>query len=334
MKLVLIGLGYWGPNLLRTFNNLGVLYAAVDFDETKLVKFKSDPVYRDVIFSTTWTQYLDIGDIDGFIIATPPHTHYDIAIEALRCGKHVFIEKPMTLNENHAEELKSFAEKNNLVISVGHIFLYSPEIVKLKEIISSEEFGSVRYIYTQRLNLGKIQRPANVVDDLAPHDISILDFLLNRSCTAVQVVAKSHVIDTEDVAFVNLKYNNVLCHLHLSWLDPLKVRNTVVVGTKQMAVCDSMSKTVTIYNTGVDVEKTEAAMSESYSNYLMTYRYGDTLIPQIDNYEPMKAECQDFIKAIKEKIVPKASAYIGVSVVRTLAAMKRSLEGEGRWENI
>lgn len=331
MNLVLIGLGYWGPNLLRTFNSLGVLVAAIDLDEQKLDKFKKDPVYRDIVFGTDWLPYLNDPGVDGFVIATPPDSHYNFAFNALNNGKHVFIEKPMTLDTDQANELVAIAKEEQRVIMVGHIFLYSPEIIKLKEIISSEEFGKVQYIYTQRLNLGKIQRPANVIDDLAPHDISILDYLLDSSCTEAQVTAKPHVIDTEDVAFINLKYNDILCHLHLSWLDPLKVRNTVVVGTKQMVVCDSMEKSIRIYNTGIDVEKAESEMSDSYSNYLMHYRYGDVLIPHIDNFEPMKAECKEFISCIEDNTVPLASGEVGASVVATLTALRKSLKGGGSW---
>lgn len=331
MNLVLIGLGYWGPNLLRTFHNLGAIYAASDKDIDRLNKFCGDPVYKGIKFEEDWNQFLTDDKVDGFIIATPPNTHYAIAMGAILNNKHVFIEKPMTLDPKEAATIMDAAALKNLVVMVGHIFLYSPEIIKLKEIISSDAFGNIQYIYTQRLNLGKIQRPANVIDDLAPHDISILDYLLDRQCTEVQVTAKSHVIDTEDVAFINLKYNGILCHLHLSWLDPLKIRNTVVVGTKQMAVCDSMNKTIHIYNTGIDVAKTESEMSESYSNYIMTYRYGDTLIPHIENFEPMKAECKDFINCIENGSVPIASGKVGQSVINTLDALRSSLKSGGIW---
>ena len=333
-NLVLVGLGYWGPNLLRTFNSMGYIKAAVDKDVNKLNKFKSDPIYNNIAFVENWQQFLITSSIKGFIIATPPNTHYEIAKAALSSGKHVFIEKPMTLNPKESEELCIIAEEYGLVIMVGHIFLYSPEIVKLKELVSNENFGNIQYIYTTRLNLGKIQSPANVIDDLAPHDISILNYLLDSSCTKAQVIAKAHVIDTEDVAFVNLKYGDVLCNLHLSWLDPLKVRSTVVVGTKQMAVCDSMNKTIHLYNKGVDVEKLEGEMSNSYSNYLMTYRYGDVLIPHIENVEPMMTECREFINCVENKCQPLASGRLGLDVVKTLNAIRNSLSEDGKWVNV
>lgn len=334
-KVAIIGLGYWGPNLLRTFNSLGVLMAAFDIDHKKIKKFSKDPIYNDVFFDTDWTKCLGRSDISGLIIATPPNTHYEIAIEALAADKHLFIEKPMTLNVKQAEKINKIAAVANKIILVGHIFLYSPEIVKLKSIVSSKKFGDIQYIYTQRLNLGKIQRPANVIEDLAPHDISIINYLLDDTCREVQTTAKAHLIDTEDVAFISMKYrNDVLCNLHLSWLDPLKVRNTVVVGTKQMAVCDSIEKTIYLYNKSVNVEKAESEMSESYSNYIMTYKYGDVLIPHIEDCEPMKVECQEFLNCIDEGIQPLASGEVGLEAVRTLVAMQKSLKGNGKWVRV
>lgn len=333
-RVAVVGLGYWGPNLLRTFNNLDALAAAFDMDAGKISKFAKDPAYKGLYFDTDWEKCLGRNDVSGVVIATPPNTHFQIAMKALLSGKHVFIEKPMTLSVGEAQKIVERAKAMHRIVMVGHIFLYSPEIIKLKSIVSSKKFGDVQYVYTQRLNLGKIQSPANVVEDLAPHDISILSYLLDKSCTEVQVSAKSHVIETEDVAFINLKYDNILCNLHLSWLDPLKVRSTVVVGTKQMAVCDSIDKTIHLYNKSVNVEKAESKMSESYSNYLMTYRYGDVLIPHIENHEPMKAECQEFLDCIDKEAVPLSDGIMGLAVVKTLHAMQKSLKGNGKWVTV
>jgi predicted dehydrogenase len=330
-KLAIVGLGMWGPNLLRTFNSLGVVAAAFDLDAKILKKFAKDPSYTGVYFDTDWEKCLGRNDIDGVVIATPPNTHYNIAMKALKAGKHLFIEKPMTLDVKESKEIFELSSDLNRVVLVGHIFLYSPEIIKLKELISKKQFGEVQYIYTQRLNLGKIQNPANVVEDLAPHDISILDYLLDEKCTEVQVMAKSHVIDTEDVAFVNMKYGDTLCNLHLSWLDPFKIRNTVVVGTKQMAVCDSMDKTITLYNKSVNVEKLEGKMSESYSNYIMNYTYGDVVMPHIESKEPMMVECREFLDCIEKGTTPLASSELGYDVVKVLDAMQKSLKGDGKW---
>lgn len=335
MKLALVGLGYWGPNLLRVFNNLNVVKAAFDVNEKRIRKFGSDPVYKGIYFDTDWERCLGRKDINAVAIATPPDTHHKFAMEALRNNKHLFIEKPMTLNSKEAEEIVELANKKDKIILVGHIFLYSPEIIKLKEIINSEDFGDIHYAYIQRLNLGKIQSPANVIEDLAPHDISILNYLFDSSCKKVQTNATSHVIDSEDVAFINMEYDNgVTAHLHLSWLDPLKVRKTVIVGTKQMVVCDSGTKQIEVYNKGIDIEERKEISNLSYARHLMSYRYGDVVIPYIDSAEPMMVECQEFVDCVNEKKKPLASGEMGLEVVKTLEAMQRSLRKEQKWETI
>ena len=336
MKVVLVGLGYWGPNLFRTFFNMGVLAGAFDLNEKVLKHFTSNKQYRDVFFGTDWEKCLGRADVDGVVIATPPHTHYEIADKCLKAGKHVFIEKPMTLDIEEAEELHSTSEKVGKIIMVGHIFLYSPEILKLKKIVRAEEFGKIYCIYTKRLNLGKIQSPANVIEDLAPHDISILDYLLDSTCSEVQVFAKSHITgQSEDVAFINMRYNGgPICNLHLSWLDPLKVRNLVVVGEHQMAVCNSNPKEITLYNKSVDINEEEMRANKSFASHMMVYTYGNAIIPYIENYEPMKKECEAFVKAMETGEPPLASSAVGVSVVKTLSAMQSSLKSNGKWVKV
>jgi len=336
MKVALVGLGYWGPNLFRTFFNMGVLAGAFDKNEEALKRFADDKQYKDVFFDTDWECCLGRADIDGVVIATPPHTHYELAKKALANGKAVFIEKPMTLDVTEAEKLFEISWEENIVVMVGHIFLYSPEILKLKEIISDRAFGKVRYIYTQRLNLGKIQSPANVIEDLAPHDISIIDFLLEEKCSEVQVFAKSHITgESEDVAFINMKYNGgLMCNLHLSWLDPLKIRSLVVVGEHQMAVCDSNPKEIILYNKSVDIDEEELKASKSFASHMMIYKYGDAVMPYIENYEPMRKECEAFLTAIEKGKQPLSSAETGLSVVRTLSAMQESLKKDGVWVKV
>lgn len=334
-KVVVVGLGYWGPNLLRSFNNLNVLTGAFDFDSRKIKTFVKNPAYSGVFFDTEWEKCLGRSDVNGVVIATPPDTHYKIAMKALRAGKHVFIEKPMTLDVKQAEKILECADKLKLVVLIGHIFLYSPEMIKLKELISKPAFGDIHYIYTQRLNLGKIQSPANVIQDLAPHDISILDHITNSKCKEVQAFGQAHILDTEDVAFVNLKYDNgIVAHLHLSWLDPLKVRNMIVVGTKQMIVCDSGMKKIELYNKRVDIEKRQYVSNRSYADHLMSYKYGDVISPYIDNYEPLMEECKDFLNAIDNDVEPTANGKLGVEVVKVLVALQKSVKGDGKWVKV
>jgi predicted dehydrogenase len=327
-NVILIGLGYWGPNLLRTFNNLGILKAAFDLDEARLEKFADNPIYKDIYFGTNWKQYASDCPVDAVVIATPPNTHHDIAMDVIAMGKHLFIEKPLTLKSYEAEAIVEAANSKELTVLVGHIFLYSPEITKLKEIIKAPEFGEINYIYIQRTNLGKIQSPANVIEDLAPHDISVLNYLLDSECVEVQSYGKAHVIETEDVAFINMFYpGDILCHLHLSWLDPLKVRNTVVVGTNQMAVCDSGTKSINIYNKKVELDVSNI----DYAHHLLSYKYGDVISPYISGAEPMMEEAKDFVNCMESGKSPVAGAGIGLSVVRTLESMQKSLKNEGEW---
>lgn len=334
-RVALVGLGYWGPNLLRTFNNLNALAAAFDLDAKNIKKLAKDPVYKHIYFDTEWQKCLGRDDVDGIVVATPPNTHFDIAKESILGGKHVFIEKPMTLDVKEAEELVELAKKHNKIILVGHIFLYSPEIIKLKEIVQKKSFGEIQYIYTRRLNLGKIQSPANVIQDLAPHDISILDYILESKCRRVQSFAKAHVIDTEDVAFINMEYENgVICHAHLSWLDPLKLRDIVVVGTKQMVICESGRQKIKLYNKKVDIDKRQHLTNQSYADHLMNYEFGDVISPYIQSYEPMAAECQEFLNCIDKNNRPLSDEHMGLSVVKTLDAMQKSLKGNGKWVNI
>lgn len=334
MGIAIVGAGYWGKNLIRTFNNIGELSVVYDLDESLLLKYKNDPAYAKVEFGVDYTGCLDRWDISGVVVATPPASHFEIAKRVLLAGKDVFIEKPMTLDTESSEELVNIAKDKGRVIMTGHIFLYSPEILKLKEIIHSPDFGDIRYAYTSRLNLGKVQS-CGVVMDLAPHDVSILDFLFEDTCKKVKTTAASHVLEgVEDVAFIALQYKKgITAHLHLSWLDPLKVRNTVVVGTKQMVVCDSGTKKIDIYNMSVDVvEDLAKNANESYASHLLSYTYGDVVSPYIQNEEPMLKEAKSFIMHMKENSRPIACGEVGLSVVKTVSAMKRSLENDGQWE--
>lgn len=335
MNVAIVGGGYWGKNLIRTFNSIGALKAVYDLDEDTLDTYRNDPVYRDVDFGNDYTKCLDQWDINGIVVATPPETHYAIASVALNKGKHVFVEKPMTLDTRSSERLVALAKEKELILMVGHIFLYSPEITKLKEVINSKDFGEVRYAYTQRLNLGKIQ-DCGVIMDLAPHDVSILDYLFDDTCEGVKATGDCHVIDdVEDVAFVALRYSKgMLAHLHLSWLDPLKVRSTVIVGTKQMVVCDSGTKELSIYNMAVDIGNRENSSNQSYADHLLSYTNGDVVSPYIPNGEPMRKEAEVFIECMKNKTTPLADGELGLSVVRTVVAMKESLVSAGGWVKV
>ena len=331
IKVAQIGLGYWGKNLLRVLNNLGVLSAAFDMDSKVVDKYSKDNLYHNVYFGTDWETILTDETIKAVFIASPPNVHYDMAMKALKAKKHVFIEKPMTLSVDEAEEIVSYAKECGLIVMVGFIFLYSPEIIKLKSIVDSTDFGDINYIYTERLNLGQIQA-CGCLYDLMPHDISIVEYITAETCNSVSAFGVSNVLNgVEDVVFINMKYGDTLVHLHLSWLNPLKVRNTVVVGTKQMAVCDSINKRIDIYNKSVDISAMENNMSIDYARHLLSYRYGDVVSPHIETYEPLTEECKEFISCIDEGREPLSSGSVGLSTVKTLVAARDSLTKNGEW---
>jgi len=322
-NIALIGLGYWGPNLLRNFNSLGVLKSVFDLDSDKIEKFEES--YNNVYFGTDWEPHVKDKrfGIDAVAIATPPETHCDIAIRALNMGKHVFIEKPMTATVEEAEKIIKVAKKKNKIVMVGHTFLYTPEVRKIKELIDAGELGDIQYIHALRLNLGKFQK-SNVVMDLAPHDLSIFNYLLNSRVRKTHTKGYSF-IDKKvvEVAFLTLEYDNgSVCHLHLSWLDPLKTRTTTIVGTKKMLIYDMLAEEkIKVYDKGVDVDNIS-----SYGDYLLTYRHGDIWSPHTKVWEPLGLECKHFIECIETNKTPLTDGENGLEVVKALSGAMKSLK--------
>jgi len=334
MKIGVIGAGYWGPNLIRNLFELGVLEIICDKSEKALNKVKKLPHAYNIKLTKNVDELLQ-SKLDALVISTPPDTHYELAKKALLANKHIFVEKPLTLDSGEASELIELAEKRGLVLMVGHTFLYSPDIKLLRNIINDEEFGNIYYMYSRRLNLGKIQSSANVVQDLAPHDISIFQYLLGKKCESVQAYGSSYILgNVEEVVFVNLMYEgSIMVNLHLSWIDPLKVRELVVVGSKQMVKCDSLSKRINLYNKGVDIDRRSLKSKGTYAEHLLNYRYGDEVIPYIESQEPLKVEMLDFINCIEnpDLIVPESDGNLGLEVVKVLEAIQKSLRNGGKW---
>jgi len=330
MKIALIGLGYWGPNLLRNFHKHKAVAAAFDLDEDKLKKFAADPAYYGIYFNNDYQKAFGRRDVQAVAIATPPHTHYKIAKESLEAGKHVFVEKPMTTNVAEAEELVALAKKKGLLLMVGHTFLYTAEVRKIKEIVESEELGDIKYIHASRLNLGKFQK-SNVVADLSPHDISIFNHIVD--CPLTRVSARGYgFINKEivEVSFLNFEYEcGVVCHLHLSWLDPKKERVTTFVGTKKMLIYDMLAEEkIKVYDKGVDLDKNANA---GYGEYLLSYRHGDIWAPATEVYEPLGLECEHFINCLKGKEIPFTDGENGLAVVKGMSAALESLSKDGDW---
>jgi len=334
IKIGVIGCGYWGPNLIRSFYSLSDsdMKICCDKDQARLSHIKQ--LYPNVKITQDMEDLFKDKTIDALCIATPISTHYDIAKRALESGKHVFIEKPFTASSGQARELIGLAQKKKKIIMVGHTFEYSSPVNKIKEILKSGQIGDILYISAARLNLGLFQKDINVIWDLAPHDISILNYLLGAKPEDVQATGVSHVREgIEDVALVSMRYpGNIFAYLHMSWLDPCKVRRFVIVGSKKMIVYDDINseEPIKIYDKGVSKQP----HYDTFGEFKLLYRFGDTYAPRIEIREPLKVECQHFLDCIKDAKKPISDGESGLRVVEIIEAAQRSLKNNGQREKL
>jgi predicted dehydrogenase len=331
IRLGIVGCGYWGPNLIRNFeeNPNAQVVIVSDLKKERLAQIKN--TYPDVITTQNYSD-LFTQNLDGVVIATPPATHFAIASDCIKHGLHVMVEKPLTLDSKTSQELVDIAVEHNRVLMVGHTFQYHGAILALKNLIDSGELGEIYYLDTARLNLGLYSRELNVLWDLAPHDISILFYLLGSKPISVSAHGTSCVIEgIHDVAYVNLTFpNNIMAHVHVSWLDPAKVRRVTVVGSKKMAVLNDISTTekIKIYDKGVS----QPESADSYGEFLISYHSGDVLIPNVRMAEPLKVECQHFLDCITSGGNPCSGGVDGLNVVKVLEAAQKSLVNSGHVE--
>jgi len=326
-----IGYGYWGPNLVRNFHTLPGSRVSRIADLSESRRRHAAELYNGAIeVSADHREILDDESVEAVVIATPVRTHFPLARAALEAGKHVFIEKPLTASVAEGEELVALAEAQGRVLMVGHIFEYNPAVNKLKELVHAGELGKIMYVAMARLNLGLFQEDINVLWDLAPHDVSIVNYLLWREPEAVCANGACNINpEIEDVAFVTLYYpDNVIAHLHLSWLDPCKVRRTTIVGDKKMAVYDDMSaaEPIKIYEKRVSRQP----YLETFGEFRLHYSSGDIFSPRVEATEPLKLECADFLAAITQGTKPRSDGASGLRVVRALEAAQTSLREAGR----
>ncbi|MEJ5377798.1 MAG: Gfo/Idh/MocA family oxidoreductase [bacterium] len=331
MKVGVIGCGYWGPNLIRNFLQLpdvkGV--SCCDTDETKLARVGR--LFPTVELTTRVEDLLEDPKIEAVAVATPVHTHHVLGEMILKRGKHLMVEKPMANSSRKCLELIELASDMNRLIMVGHTFEYTAAVNKIKEIIASGELGEILYVSSTRVNLGLFQQDINVVWDLAPHDISIINYVLDKSPLGVNAQGTSHYKKgIEDVATVTLNYDNgVIAFVHVSWLDPNKIRRTTFVGSKKMLVYDDIStqEKIKIYDKGVDAPP----YYETFGEFHFAYRYGDIFSPRIEDYEPLKVELQHFVDCIKYNKIPRSDGFSGLKVVSVLEAAQRSIKAQGRF---
>jgi predicted dehydrogenase len=334
VKVGVVGCGYWGPNLVRNFRqspdcNLKVL---CDASDTRLGHMRR--LYPELTTINKFEDLLNDNELDAIVIATPVRFHYTMAKAALSVGKHVFIEKPMARTEAESAELVELAERQGLVLMVGHTFLFSPAVRRMKEIINAGDIGEVQYIAARRLNLGLFQKDINVAWDLAPHDISILLHLLDELPLSVSCQGSSHVTrGIEDVTMMNLNFRKNRCaFIHNSWLDPKKVRQMTVVGSQRMIVYDDTEplEKLKIYDARVEVPP----HYDTFAEFTYSYHYGDAYVPYIKQDEPLKLECQHFLQCIAEGATPITNGRLGLEVVKILEASSESLRQHGAAVNL
>ncbi|MFO1475546.1 MAG: Gfo/Idh/MocA family oxidoreductase [Verrucomicrobiota bacterium] len=329
IKVGVVGCGYWGPNLIRNFRALGDCRLAMmcDVSEQRLAHMKS--LYPEVEATTDFNKMLAGDALDAVVIATSVRFHYTMAKAALMAGKHTFIEKPMASSAEQCEELVEIADKKGLVLMVGHTFLYSPAIRKIKEIIEWGDLGEIRYICARRLNLGLFQKDINVAWDLAPHDISIILHIMEELPLSVNCRGSAHVTPgVEDVTTMCLNFrNNRSAIIQSSWLDPRKTREMTFVGSKRMIAYDDVTpiEKIKIYDARVE----RPPHYDTFGEFQYSYHYGDMYVPYIKQEEPLKSECQHFLDCIKEGISPLTDGRRGLELVRILEASSLSLKQGG-----
>jgi predicted dehydrogenase len=327
LRAAVVGLGYWGPNLLRNLHELeGVeVRYACDLNLDSLAKAKRR--YPALSTTPSFDELLDDVTVDIVLIATPVGTHFDLASAALAAGKHVFVEKPLAGSVAESLELIEIARRADRVLMPGHTFLYSPPVNLVKKLIDSGELGEIYFISTSRVNLGLHQSDASVAWDLGPHDFSILRYWLDESPTHASALSRGCVMPhIPDVAFINLEYaSKAIAHVELSWLAPSKLRRTTVVGSERMVVYDdTSSEPVRVFDSGVMLRD-----PETFGEYKLTYRTGDIVSPHITAAEPLSVELDDFCNAVRTGGTPRSSSQVGLDVVRTIDAVDRSLESNG-----
>jgi predicted dehydrogenase len=328
-SVAIVGLGYWGPNILRNVmevEGLGDIYCC-DIDRSRLEKMESR--FQTIKLEENYEKLLENEDIKGVFIATPPVTHFKLASEAIRRGKNVYIEKPMTTNSGEAEMLISMADEKSVKLMVGHTFEFSPAVEKLEELVKGGVLGDIYFISMSRINLGIHQKDISVIWDLAPHDFSILFKLLDKTPCRISAFSNSFIKKgLKDVAFINVRFKSgIIANINVSWLSPNKVRETIIVGKKKMLLYDDTKgdEKIKIFDKGVELIRDP----ESFGEYQLTYRTGNIISPFLKTDEPLKLVVKHFIDSVRNGFKPRTDGYCGLRVVKAVEAAERSSENDG-----
>jgi predicted dehydrogenase len=330
LRVAIVGCGYWGQNLLRNFCELeeAEVVMVCDFDSRALVRAKRR--YPTIAVTQSYAEVLDDPRIDAVVLATPVSTHYPFAKEALQADKHVLVEKPLAQSTAQVLDLIDLAERRGKTLMVDHTFVYTGAVRRMKSLVESGEIGQLLYFDSVRISLGLVQGDINVLWDLGPHDLSIMDYLCGQEPIAISATGVKHLnTPYENVAYVTVHFEgNFIAHFHLNWLAPVKVRRTLVGGSKKMIVYDDMenSEKVKVYDKGI-VQSHDPQRRE---RMLTGYRNGDMLAPQLEASEALRRMAQEFASSILEKRAPLSDGHAGYRVVRLLEGAQRSIEENGR----
>lgn len=330
LRVAVVGCGYWGQNLLRNFCELeeAEVVMACDFDSRALMRAKGR--YPTLELTQTWNDVVRDPRIDAVVLATPVSTHYRLAKQALECDKHVLVEKPLAQSATEVLELIEVAEQSGKVLMVDHTFLYTGAVRRMKCLVDSGELGELLYFDSVRISLGLVQPDINVVWDLGPHDLSIMDYLIDRDPVSISATGVKHLnTPFENIAYVTVQFEgNLIAHFHLNWLAPVKVRRSLVGGSKKMVVYDDMepSEKVKVYDKGITLNHDP----DRRERMLTGYRNGDMLAPNLEPTEALRLMAREFVLAINEQRLPLTDGYAGYRVVRLLEAAQQSMNQSGR----
>ncbi len=327
IKFGIVGYGYWGPNVVRNIDQLDGSKVVAICDKSPASRKKIQKNYPNVLVTADAAELMSSPEIDAIAVITPVWTHYELAKAALENGKHVFVEKPFTSCRQQAEELIELAAKKNLRIMVDHTFLFTGAVKKMAELLNNGTLGKVYYYDSTRVNLGLFQHDVNVIWDLAPHDLSIIDYLIKERPEAIVATGETHLNSHEDVAYMTIYFpNKIIAHINVNWLSPVKVRTTLIGCEKKMLVWNDVEpdEKIKIYDKGVNISSREGLY-----NLLVNYRSGDMWAPQLDRTEALKDELAYFIQCISEGKNPHNDGVAGLQVVRMLEAASESLKSRG-----
>lgn len=327
IRVGVIGYGYWGPNIVRNLHGLDNATVEVVCDKSANALARARKTYPGITTTTDPRDVLCSPNVDAVAVITPVWTHFDLAKSALENGKHVFVEKPFTSNSAQAEELIELAAQKGLTIMVDHTFLFTGAVRKIRELVDSKELGDLYYYDSLRVNLGLFQHDVSVVWDLAPHDLSIMDHLINKAPEAVVATGERHLNGVEDVAFMTIYFpQNVIAHINVNWLSPVKIRTTLIGGQKKMLVWNDLvaDEKIRVYDKGVAIKG-----GEGIRDALVSYRTGDMWAPQLEQLEALRVELGYFADCILNRKTPHNDGHAGLRVVRMLEAADRSIQKRG-----